>query len=146
LGQIILKGNTPEYPDVLSPWVIQFKQFIQHYRIKPVLDCNGNQIIEYPLYSLKMDVAGTPDLLAHYGNSGKIGLFDWKSATGFSKSWRAQTACYSEMCKEAFGIKNKIIHIPVRFDEEGYYPDFRENHPEDLNWFRSINNVLREAA
>jgi hypothetical protein len=144
--QIILNGGVPRFPEAMTPWVTQFNRFVKEWNIIPLCDEKGNKIIEYPLYSHKMDVAGMPDLLAFFGAKARLAVFDWKTCTTSQKHHRAQTACYAEMCKEVFGIKQKIIHIPVRFDEKGYYPDIRDNCPEDLNWYKSVNNVLRMAA
>jgi hypothetical protein len=143
---IILRGGIPQFPDAIKPWVTQFNRFLKEWNISPLCDIAGNPIVEYPLYSQRMDVAGTMDLLAYFGAKQQIAVFDWKSSTSQQDHWRSQTATYAAMAREVFGIKYKILHIPVRFDERGYYPDIRTNHPEDLILFQSCLNILRAAA
>lgn len=146
IGAIILRGGVPGYPAPMEPWVRQFRRFLVDWQIHPLWDDRGNPIVEYPLYSERMRIAGTPDLLALFGRKRSVGLFDWKTSTSNQDHWRAQTAAYAEMSKEVLKIKQKIVHIPVRFTETGYTPDIRDNHPEDFIWFRSLHNVLKAAA
>ena len=144
---IILRDGVPQYPDAMQPWVEQFMRFREEWNIIPLL-VNGVPLVEYPMYSQRMDVAGTMDLMAYFGNGkrkGQVAVFDWKSSTSQQHHWRAQTAAYAAIAKEVLGIKQKVLHIPVRFTEDNYYPDIRDNRPEDLILFQSCCNVLKAA-
>jgi len=149
VAAIILRGGVPSYPKEMEPWVKQFVRFKKDWNIVPLQDVAGNKLVEYPLCSQLMDIAGTLDLLAYFGHGkykGRVAVFDWKSSTSQQDHWRAQTAAYASMAKEVFGIKERILHIPVRFTADNYYPDIRDNRPEDLILFQSCCNVLKAAA
>jgi hypothetical protein len=141
---IILHGGEPVYPDVMEPWIKQFRLMVDDWNIVPITDAAGAKVIEYPMYSTRYKIAGTADCIAYSGKNKAITVFDWKSSTSSQDYWRGQTAAYATIAAEVLKIKSKIVCVPVRFDEAGFYPDVRDRCPQDWNWFLSCLNILRK--
>lgn len=78
-------------------------------KIKPLLDnINNIRLMESPLYSDELQLAGTPDIIADYENV--LAVCDVKSNSFANKKrldlvdYYLQTACYAVMMKERFDI------------------------------------------
>jgi len=78
-------------------------------KIKPILDrINNIRLIESPLYSDELELAGTPDIIADFDQ--ELSICDVKSNSFASKKrldlvdYYLQTACYATMLKERFDI------------------------------------------
>lgn len=75
-------------------------------KIKPLLDrLNNIRLLETPLYSDKLQLAGTPDCIAEYSNT--LAVVDFKTSTRVKKKTQIvdyflQCACYAEMFYEHF--------------------------------------------
>lgn len=143
-----LTGVTPEYPEILQPWVDQYNRFKQEFRLRPYVDSFGVPIVEYPMYSERYKYAGMPDFFGTVSIKSKdyLAVVDWKTSAAMQHHWRYQLASYVQLCKEVFKIRQKIIHIAVRFDADKYETDIRINRPEDWIGFQSILNVYNMAA
>ena len=76
-------------------------------KVRPIVDRIDNiRLIETPLYSNELKLAGTPDLIAEY--SGTLAVCDIKSSTRMKRKIDAmgywlQTACYGIMFNELYG-------------------------------------------
>jgi hypothetical protein len=140
----LLLGKTVKYPPEMDLWVIQFKRFLSCVPLIPLVDKNGNPIIEYPMYSVKHGYCGTPDLVA-YNAKREICVIDWKTSSSHEKHYNYQTAAYTQMVEEIFKVKVKR-RISVRITDEKFDLLDRTGHPEDLIMFNSCLNVLKMAA
>lgn len=90
--------------------------------IKPVLDQNVDVVygIEAPLYSKRLNTAGTTDLLARFNSINSV--IDFKTSKKQKKeewieSYFIQAACYSIMAEELTGIEFPQIVIIISNDE-----------------------------
>jgi len=146
--QIEVVGGDADYPEIMQPWVDQFHLFNNKYKLLPYEDKNGVSIVEYPMYSERYGYAGTPDFFGwiNYRGRNVLALIDWKSSTSSQIHWRWQIASYIQLCKEVLKIKEKVIGISVRFDEDYYEVDIRDTCPEDWIGFQSVLNVFKMAA
>lgn len=76
--------------------------------IKPKLDLIDNiRLLELPMRSKTLQLAGTPDLIADY--DGVFSVCDFKTSNGVKKKkwivhYFLQCACYAVMYEEAFGV------------------------------------------
>jgi PD-(D/E)XK nuclease superfamily len=84
-------------------------------KIRPLLDrVNNIRLIESPLYSDELQLAGTPDIVADFNmgvpDSFELAVIDVKSNSYANKKrldlvdYYLQTACYATMLKERFDI------------------------------------------
>ena len=85
-------------------------------KLKPSLDrLNNIRLLETPLYSDKLQLAGTPDCIADYSNT--LAVVDFKTSTRVKKKTQIvdyflQCACYAEMYNEHFSeMPEKAIII-----------------------------------
>jgi len=85
-------------------------------KIRPIIDrLNNIRLIETPLYSDELELAGTPDVIADY--SGELSVVDFKSSTRMKKkfdimNYWLQCGAYGIMYNEHFGefpVKSVII-------------------------------------
>lgn len=90
--------------------------------IKPVLDQNVDVVygIEAPLYSKRLNTAGTTDLLARFNSINSV--IDFKTSKKQKKeewieSYFIQAACYSMMAEELTGLEFPQIVIIISNDE-----------------------------
>jgi len=76
-------------------------------KIKPLVDRIDNiRLIETPLYSKRLGIAGRPDCIANY--DGSLAVIDFKTSIKLKrKKWIVnyflQTACYANMFYELYG-------------------------------------------
>jgi hypothetical protein len=140
----IMLGKKVNYPEQIEPWVIQFKSFLLKNPLIPIIDKNGNPVIEYPMYSLKYGYCGMPDVLA-YNAKRDVCIIDWKTSAAHEKHYNYQTAAYAQLAEEVLKVKVKR-RISVRITDEKYDLMDRFGHPEDLIMFNSCNNVLKMAG
>ena len=85
-------------------------------KIQPLIDrLNNIRLLETPLYSHKLQLAGTPDCIADYSNA--LAVVDFKTSTRVKKKkeivdYFLQCACYAEMYNEHYGqMPEKAIII-----------------------------------
>ena len=90
--------------------------------IKPVLDQNVDVVygIEAPLYSKRLNTAGTTDLLARFNSINSV--IDFKTSKKQKKEewiegYFIQAACYSMMAEELTGLEFPQIVIIISNDE-----------------------------
>lgn len=145
VAAIIFKGGLPKYPESMKPWIAQLEAFYNDTPMLPLCDSEGVSLIEYPMYHSLYRYCGTPDLVAMNHNE-EVVIYDWKTITTNQHHLNLQTAAYAELIKHCFKIKKKIIRKTVRFSEDNYVIESRENHPEDFIAFQSCLNVLKMAA
>lgn len=95
-------------------------------KIKGLLErCNNIRLIEKPLYSDELQLAGTPDIIAEFDK--ELAVIDVKSNTFANKKridlidYMIQTACYSVMFNERYGMmpKKSIVFIASPNDPNG---------------------------
>ncbi len=90
-------------------------------KIKTTLDnINNIRLIEKPLYSNRLKMAGTPDCIAEYG--GKLSVIDFKTSTTIKEekwigSYYCQTGAYTVMYDELFGEKPEQGVIIIAVEE-----------------------------
>lgn len=98
---------------------------------------------ESSLYSDVLRLAGTVDCVADY--EGTPSIIDFKSSTNLKDKWEIdnyfiQTACYSIMIEERFGLKVKqlVIIIATEFSKPTTYIDDRKN------WIKPLGELLKK--
>ena len=108
--------NDDSYKTLLSDHKLTKALFL---KVKPTLDrMNNIRLLESPLYSDEMKLAGTPDCIAEY--DGVLSTIDFKTSTRDKKDewitgYKLQAAIYSKMFLERTGIlpDQSIILIGV---------------------------------
>ena len=93
-------------------------------KIKPILDRLDNiRLLETPIYSKKLGLAGTPDCISDY--DGDLAVVDFKTSTRFKKrewivNYFLQTACYGLMYEELFWTlpKKAVICMATEASEQ----------------------------
>lgn len=84
---------------------------VLYVKIKPLLDRLDNiRLLETPLYSDRLQLAGTPDFIGDY--SEELAVVDFKTATRAKKKiwivdYFLQAACYGVMFEEHYGLMPK---------------------------------------
>ncbi len=109
---------------------------------KPILDrINNIKLLESPLYSHSLKMAGTVDCVAEF--DGVLSVIDFKTTTKLKDkhdidNYFIQTSIYSIMVHERYGlnIKNLVVLIANEF---GLPQVFIENRK---NWFLKIKELL----
>lgn len=103
--------------NIESPW-----DRAMFSRIKPVLDTRLNKIklLEAPLYSHDLHMAGTIDCLADF--DGKLTIVDFKSSTKTKKeqnisNYFAQTGAYWHMVKERYLLSAEQCAIIISTED-----------------------------
>jgi hypothetical protein len=103
--------NDESYTDIVSPLYRDF--FLQ---VKPIVDARISYVvnIEAPLYSDKLKIAGTVDLVAYV--DGVVSIVDWKNARRFKtkediEGYFIQTWMYAKMFQERTGWPVKQLCI-----------------------------------
>lgn len=97
--------NEDGYKALLSSHLLTKSLFI---KLRPELNkINNIRLLEKPLYSDELKLAGTPDCIAEY--NGVLSTIDFKTSTKdkldkWIVGYRLQTAIYSLMFQERFGI------------------------------------------
>lgn len=140
----IILGKNVKYPEDMESWVIQLKAYLKSYPLIPLIDKNGNPIVEYPMYSIKYGYCGTPDLVA-YNAKREICVIDWKTSAAHEKHYDYQTAAYAQLVEEVHKIKVKR-RITVRITQDKCDPLDRVGQSTDFIVFNSANNLLKMAA
>lgn len=140
----LLLGKTVKYPPEMEQWVAQFKRFLSCVPLIPLVDKNGNPVVEYPMFSVKHGYCGTPDLIA-YNAKREVCVYDWKTSAAHENHYNYQTAAYAQLVEEVFKVKVKR-RITVRITDEKFDLLDRTGRPEDLIMFNSCLNVLKMAA
>ena len=137
---IILRGNTPSYPESMESHVKNLLMFFAANKIVPLEDKEGRMICEYPMLSERYRYAGTPDLVCTIKD--QIYLIDWKTSSSYCHHWGYQLAAYEQLIKEVHGIKKKIHRMVVRVNEDNYHVH-KFADPVDFTKFVSCLNILR---
>lgn len=164
IPEIILNGGSvnipdPEKAEEAKPYIEGFNNFLSDYPTEPLCDQNGKKIIEYPLYSELLKLAGTPDFFGLLKSC--FVLLDWKTSEAYAKTYGPQTAAYEKLVKEVFENRplftlegepvfirpsSKVKRITVLFGpkfKKGYKPC--EGKGSDWNDFLSILNTYKFA-
>lgn len=116
--------------DVLKPYMLNKPvKFLSPFtkelfkKIQPILDGNVNNIrlVEQPLFSDKLGMAGTPDLIAEW--NGELAVIDFKTTRILKKEdwiirYYCQVGAYSIMFNELFGEKVKQNVVIIVSDQE----------------------------
>ena len=106
-----LRGEHPEYPDEYEPYVDAIRLFLAEHRIEPIA-------IEQPIYSVKNNYAGTPDLLCMF--DGFTALLDYKFVAQVAKTKvKAQLNAYCKAYEE-MGVYPEVMYA-VQFLKDGTY-------------------------
>lgn len=96
-------------------------------KVKPVLDkVDYIRLIETPLFSDKLQLAGTPDLVSDFCNNNyelELAVLDFKTSTRVKSKiqivdYFIQTACYAEMYNEHFGTMPTLGVIIIAVPED----------------------------
>jgi genome maintenance exonuclease 1 len=110
--------------------------------VQPVLHrINNIRLLESPLYSHAMKLAGTMDCLAEF--DGVLSVIDFKTTTKMKEKYEIdnyfiQTSIYASMIYERYGINvsNLVIIISNEFGSTQVYTDNRKN------WFNQVKEVI----
>ena len=106
--------------------------------IKPYLHkINNIHVLEQPLFSHHLEVAGTVDCIAEY--NGKLSVIDFKTSTrhknrDYITNYFCQASAYAIMFEERFKIpvSRIVILISVDGDEPQYFEDRRDVYIDQL--------------
>lgn len=90
-------------------------------------------LIEKPLYSHKMKLAGTPDTIGEYGK--KLSTIDFKTSTKikeerYIQNYFAQCGAYCVMYKELFGVNIEQVVIIIAVEESSQPQVFKKDSDE----------------
>ena len=111
-------------------------------KIRPILDrMNNIRMIETPLYSEELELAGTPDLICDY--SGHLAVCDVKSATRLKKKldiidYWIQTACYAIMFNEHYGQMPTKAVIIMGVPDVTYGVTYIVDMADCITWLKSF--------
>lgn len=108
------EGAEIEYPESYGPYIEGIKKFLSEHEIEPLA-------IEEPIYSTKLWVAGTPDLVCFF--DGKLAIPDYKFVAQIAKTKvKAQLNGY-RMIVEETDVEIEALYA-VQFMPGGYrlYP------------------------
>lgn len=117
------------------------------YMIKPIVDRLDNiRLIEQPLYSEVLKLAGTPDVIGDYKDT--LAVVDFKGSTRVKKkSWIVnyflQTACYGVMYEEHYGVMPEKAVIIMATEQAAYPQLFIE--PMD-RCVKMLTNFIRDPV
>jgi hypothetical protein len=118
--ELALTGEdyTDEYPAMYQPWVDSIEAFLDDYEIIPIS-------IEEPIYSERIDVCGTPDLLALMRKRVDVDApllltdADWKFVSSIIKpKVKAQLNGYKEIYNDNGVYPERLV--AVQFTRNGY--------------------------
>lgn len=103
-----------EYPGIYQPYVDSIEAFLSEHAIVPIL-------IEQPIYSETLDIAGTPDCIAFVDDT--LTLLDWKFVSSICKpKVRAQLTGYNEILREAGVFVEQMAAVQFLPDKPRLYP------------------------
>lgn len=102
-----------EYQSSYAPWVRSIERFLAENIIIPVA-------IEEPIYSPRLDVCGTPDLLCWMGDA--LTLLDWKFVSSICKpKVKAQMNGYREILADNGVFIEQMIAVQFMPDKPRPY-------------------------
>lgn len=102
-----------EYPAVYADYVTSIELFLASHTIEPIA-------IEQPIYSERLDVAGTPDLLAYI--DGVLTLADWKFVSSICKpKVRAQLTGYCQVFNDNGVFPEQLLAVQFMRDKPREY-------------------------
>jgi hypothetical protein len=110
--ELALTGEdySDEYPAMYQPWVDSIEAFLAEHEITPIA-------IEEPIYSERLNVCGTPDLLCLY--DGVLAALDWKFVSSIIKpKVKAQLNAYREIFNDNGVYPERLV--AVQFTRNGY--------------------------
>lgn len=101
---------------------------------------------EQPVWSVRLGVAGTVDLLA-FDSASRLGIVDYKSSKGIYDSHHVQVATYCEMASEFAPIEwAKIVRVPKNVEDPAFeVKDLGELYDRTLT-HQELVNVFRAAS
>ncbi len=103
-----------EYPAIYAPYVDSIEQFLAEHEIVPIA-------IEEPIYSPRMNIAGTPDLLCLYDDV--LTLIDYKFVSAINKpKVRAQLLGYTEIFNEHGVFPAQMLAVQFTREKPRPYP------------------------
>ena len=117
-------------------------------RLLPVIeDIDHIRAIETKMWSDKLELAGTVDLIAKY--KGKLSVIDWKTSNGYKAKtdipdYFLQTSIYAYMFWERTGIPIEQVVIVIATDGFGtlvYEEDVRNHLPQAF----ALRQKMREV-
>ena len=121
------------------------------YKVKTPLDKLDNiRLIEKPLYSTKLKLAGTPDFIGDYNS--KLAVVDFKTSTRAKKKiditdYFLQAACYAVMYEEHYGIMPELAVIIMATESVPYPQLFIEPMERCVKMLHNfINDPLKFQA
>jgi hypothetical protein len=107
---LIGEDYSDEYPAMYQPWVDSIETFLAEHEITPIA-------IEEPIYSERLNVCGTPDLLCLY--DGVLAVLDWKFVSSIIKpKVKAQLNGYKEIYNDNGVYPERLV--AVQFTRNGY--------------------------
>lgn len=114
----------------LVPPLNQFEEWRRIYKVIPIL-------IETPMYSKKLGVAGTPDIICRIMVKGNLATVDIK--TGDLGVVEAQVTTYDQIHKEAYKCRASSDCFSLHLPKDGSTYQFRriENRIKHFNLFKS---------
>ena len=144
-----LHDNIEKYllnENVEFPLISKLTDYPLFRSVKPLIDEIDNiRLLESPLYSHTLKLAGTIDCFADFRTIPSI--IDFKSSTKLKDkyeidSYFLQTACYSLMVEERYGIKvnQLVIIIATEHSRPLVHIDQRKN------WFAPLRDLLRKGS
>lgn len=108
------------------------------FQLKPHIDEKINNIhaIESAMFSHKLKMAGTVDLIAEY--DGELSIIDYKTSSKLKReehilNYLFQTTIYSLMLEEMTGLKAKQIVIMIAVEENNSPQIFVKRRKEYIN-------------
>jgi hypothetical protein len=102
-----------EYPAMYQPWVDSIETFLAAHEIVPIA-------IEEPIYSERLDLCGTPDLLCLY--DGELAVLDWKFVSSICKQKvKAQLNGYKEIFNDNGVFPEKLVAVQFTKDKPREY-------------------------
>jgi predicted RecB family nuclease len=114
--ELALRGEdyADEFPAIYTPYVDAIELFLSKHTIEPIA-------IEQPIYSDRLGVAGTPDLLCMMDDV--LTLVDYKFVSSVSKAKvRAQLTGYSEILKDHGVFVEQMIAVQFMQGNIREYP------------------------
>jgi hypothetical protein len=113
--ELALTGEdyTNEYPAMYQPWVDSIEAFLAEHEITPIA-------IEEPIYSERLNVCGTPDLLCLY--DGVLAVLDWKFVSSIIKpKVKAQLNAYREIFNDNGVYPERLVAVQFTQDRPRVY-------------------------
>lgn len=103
-----------EYPAMYEPYVRSIEAFLAAHEIVPIA-------IETPIYSERLNVCGTPDLLCLF--DGELALLDWKFVSTICKpKVKTQLNGYKEIYADNGVFIDKLVAVQFCKDKPREYP------------------------